>query len=104
VRDGTSNQCKGVTTVCLGIPGEIVDVHEDEGLRVGRVRFAGITRDVCLDYVPDAVVGEYVLVHVGFAISKIDAEEAARSYRVLEGLGQTAELTADLEPPPEKTP
>jgi hydrogenase expression/formation protein HypC len=85
--------------MCLGIPGEIVDVREDDGLRVGRVRFAGITRDVCLDYVPDAAVGEYVLVHVGFAISRIDREEAARAYRVLEEIGQTAELTADREPP-----
>jgi hydrogenase expression/formation protein HypC len=85
--------------MCLGIPGEIVDVHDADGLRVGRVRFAGITRDVCLDYVPDAGVGEYVLVHVGFAISRIDREEAARAYRVLEEIGQTAELTSDREPP-----
>jgi hydrogenase expression/formation protein HypC len=84
--------------MCLGIPGEIVDVRNDDGLRVGRVRFAGITRDVCLDYVPDAAVGEYVLVHVGFAISRIDREEAARAYRVLEDIGQTAELTADQAP------
>lgn len=83
--------------MCLGIPGEIVEVHEDQGLRVGKVRFAGITRDVCLDYVPDAGPGDYVLVHVGFAISTIDAEEAARSYRILEELGQTAELTADRD-------
>ena len=83
--------------MCLGIPGEIVDVREDEGLRLGRVRFAGITRDVCLDYVPDAAAGEYVLVHVGFAISRIDREEAERSYRVLEEIGQTAELTADRD-------
>ena len=65
----------------------------------GRVRFAGITRDVCLDYVPEAAVGEYVLVHVGFAISRIDREEAARAYRVLEEIGQTVELTSDREPP-----
>jgi hydrogenase expression/formation protein HypC len=83
--------------VCLGIPGEIVDVRQDEGLRVGKVRFAGITRDVCLDYVPDASVGEYVLVHVGFAISRIDRNEAERAYRVLEEIGQTAELTADRD-------
>jgi hydrogenase expression/formation protein HypC len=81
--------------MCLGIPGEVIAVRDDGGLRVGTVRFAGITRDVCLDYVPDTAVGEYVLVHVGFALSRIDAEEAARAYRVLEGLGQTAELTAD---------
>jgi hydrogenase expression/formation protein HypC len=89
--------------MCLGIPGEVMAVRDDGGLRVGTVRFAGITRDVCLDYVPDAAVGEYVLVHVGFALSRIDAEEAARAYRILEGLGQTAELTADRtrdEPPP----
>jgi hydrogenase expression/formation protein HypC len=83
--------------MCLGIPGEVVDVRDDAGLRIGTVRFAGITRDVCLDYVPDAAVGEYVLVHVGFAISKINPEEAARTYRVLEELGQTGELTADRE-------
>ena len=81
--------------MCLGIPGELVEVHEDAGLRMGRVRFGGITREVCLDYVPDAAAGEYVLVHVGFAISRIDREEAERSYRVLEALGQTEELTAD---------
>ena len=84
--------------MCLGIPGEIIDVRDDTGLRIGKVRFAGITRDVCLDYVPDAAVGEYVLVHVGFAISKIDPEEAARTYRILEEIGQTGELTADREP------
>ena len=85
--------------MCLGIPGEIVEVFEAEGLRVGKVRFAGITRDVCLDYVPDAALGDYVVVHVGFAISKIDAEEAARSYRILEELGQTGELADGTDPP-----
>jgi hydrogenase expression/formation protein HypC len=83
--------------MCLGIPGEIVAVREEQGLRVGTVRFAGITREVCLDYVPEAGPGDYVLVHVGFAISTIDAEEAARAYRILEALGQTAELTADRD-------
>jgi len=85
--------------MCLGIPGQVVEIRSDDGLRVGRVRFAGISRDVCLDYVPHAVAGDYVLVHVGFAISTIHPDEAARAYRVLEEIGQTAELTADLEPP-----
>ena len=84
--------------MCLGIPGEIVALRDDGGLRIGTVRFAGISRDVCLDYVADAAVGEYVLVHVGFALSRIDPAEAARAYRILEGLGQTAELTADRSP------
>ncbi len=83
--------------MCLGIPGEIVEVREDKGLRSGKVRFAGITREVCLQYVPDATAGDYVVVHVGFAISKIDREEAERAYRILEDLGQTAELTSDRE-------
>ena len=81
--------------MCLGIPGEIVEVRRQKGLLFGKVRFGGITRTICLEYVPDARVGEFVVVHVGFAISKIDAEEAARAYEVLEQLGQTAELTAD---------
>src|SRR5262249_9735068 len=89
-------------SMCLGIPGEIIEIREDDGLRVGKVRFAGISREVCLDYVPDAVKGDFVVVHVGFAISKIDAEEAARSYRILEDLGQTSELTDDGGAPPEK--
>lgn len=80
--------------MCLGIPGEIVEVRAEAELRVARVRFAGITREVCLDFVPEAGVGDYVLVHVGFAISTIDREEAERSYRILEELGQTAELRA----------
>jgi hydrogenase expression/formation protein HypC len=78
--------------MCLGIPGEIVEVRETDGLRVGKVRFAGITREVCLAYVPEAALGDYVVVHVGFAISRIDAEEAARAYQILEEIGQTAEL------------
>ncbi len=85
--------------MCLGIPGEILEVREDKGLRVGKVRFAGITREVCLQYVPEAARGDFVVVHVGFAISKIDPEEAERAYRVLEELGQTAELTADTIAP-----
>ena len=83
--------------MCLGIPGEIVEIRDDQGLRVGKVKFAGITREVCLDYVPEANLGDYVLVHVGFAISTIDREEAERTYRILEELGQTAELSADRE-------
>ncbi len=80
--------------MCLGIPGEVVEIREENGLKFGKVKFAGIARDVCLECVPDVMVGEFVLVHVGFAISKIDAEEAARTYRILEELGETADLMA----------
>ena len=82
--------------MCLGIPGELLEVRDVKGLKFGKVRFGGITRDVCLEYAKDAAPGDYVVVHVGFAISKIDREEAARSYAVLEDLGQTSELTADM--------
>lgn len=84
--------------MCLGIPGEIVNVRAHAGgMRVGDVRFAGITREVCLECLPEADVGDYVLVHVGFAISKIDREEAERAYRALDVMGHTKELTADRE-------
>lgn len=84
--------------MCLGIPGEVLETRLEKGLRFGRVRFGGITRSVCLEYVPDAEAGDFVVVHVGFAISKIDPEEARRAYQVLEELGQTTELTGDAIP------
>ena len=67
------------------------------GIRVGRVQFGGVTRETCLDFVPEATVGDYVIVHVGFAISRVDPEEAERSYEVLESMGLLkAELESDL--------
>ena len=74
--------------MCLGIPGELVEVHEREGLRFGRVRFGGVTREVCLEYQPEAVAGDFVLVHVGFAISTIDREQAERTWQMLAELGE----------------
>lgn len=80
--------------MCLAIPGQIVESFEDKGMKMARVRFGGIVRSACLEYVPEAVVGDYVLVHVGFAISRVDAEEAARTYAVLAELDQLMELEA----------
>jgi hydrogenase expression/formation protein HypC len=77
--------------MCLAIPGLILETTEDGGVRNGRVRFGGVTRDACLDFVPEAQPGDYVIVHVGFAISKVDAEEAHRTYRLLEQMGALAE-------------
>jgi hydrogenase expression/formation protein HypC len=62
--------------MCLGIPGEILEIWEEGGLRSGKVRFGGIVREVCLSYVPEGKVGNYVIVHAGFAISTVDEEEA----------------------------
>ena len=70
--------------MCLGIPGRILDIRGDRGLPMGTVDFGGVRRDVCLAYVADEVsVGDYVVVHVGFAISKVDEVEATRTYEML---------------------
>jgi hydrogenase expression/formation protein HypC len=73
--------------MCLAVPGKILEAQERDGARVGHVQFGGITRPVYLDFVPEAAVGDYVLVHVGYAISRVDAAEAERTYRLLEELG-----------------
>jgi hydrogenase expression/formation protein HypC len=85
--------------MCLGIPGRIVDRRDDAGLAVGTVDFGGVRREVCLAYVAEEVdVGDYVVVHVGFAISKVDEEEARRTFEVLREMSQLEELEwmADL--------
>ena len=82
--------------MCLGIPGQIVDEFEANGLRMAKVRFGGIVREACLHYVPEAKVGDYVVVHVGFAITRLNEEEAMRTYRLLEEMGQLAELESPL--------
>jgi hydrogenase expression/formation protein HypC len=76
--------------MCLSIPGKITEITQDGSLLMGMVDFGGITREVCLDYVPEAQVGQYVLIHVGFAISVLDEEEA------MERLNTIREL-ADFE-------
>jgi hydrogenase expression/formation protein HypC len=83
---------KGVTAVCLAIPGKISALHFNIGVPMAKVDFGGITREACLSYVPDARVGDYVLVHVGFAISKVDEEEARRTYQYLAEMDQLTEL------------
>lgn len=79
--------------MCLGIPGRVVELKDDEGLRTGVVDFGGVRRDVCLAYVADEVgLGDYVIVHVGFAISKVDEDEARRTFEVLREMSQLDEL------------
>lgn len=73
--------------MCLGIPGRITEVRSENGLAMGRVDFGGVRKDVCLAYVPDAHVGDYVIIHVGFAISKVDEEEALRTLEILSEMG-----------------
>ena len=84
--------------MCLAIPGKILSAEETDGLRFGKVQFGGIVRSARLDFVPEAGVGDYVMVHVGFAISRVNEEEARRTYALLEEMGA---LEAEL--PPEET-
>lgn len=80
--------------MCLAIPGQVLEQFERRGLRMARVRFGGVVREACLEYTPEAVVGDFVLVHVGFAISRVDAAEAERTYQLLANMDQLTELSA----------
>jgi len=74
--------------MCLAIPGEIVEIREEGALRNGKVRFGGIAREICLAYVPEAKVGDYVLAHAGFAITIVDEEEARATLALFEELAK----------------
>ena len=79
--------------MCLGVPGKIVKINGDEnGMAMGMVNFGGISKEVCLAYVPDAKVGDYVVVHVGFAISIVDEEEAKQVFEYLNQIDELKEL------------
>jgi hydrogenase expression/formation protein HypC len=82
--------------MCLAIPGKVLNTFDERGLRMAKVQFGGIVREACLEYVPEAMVGEYVLVHVGFAISRIDEAEAERTYQALKELDQLTELESPV--------
>jgi hydrogenase expression/formation protein HypC len=82
--------------MCLAIPGKVVDTFDQRGLRMAKVQFGGIVREACLEYVPETQVGQYVLVHVGFAISRVDEAEAERTYQALKDLDQLTELESPV--------
>ena len=90
--------------MCLGVPGKVVAIHEGATeMTMGKVSFGGITKEVCLAYTPEAMVGDYVVVHVGFAISTIDEAEAQKVFQLLDEMGELAELDIP-QPPPEEAP
>ncbi len=81
--------------MCLGVPGKVVNKEENElGMTMGTVSFGGIKKEVCLAYVPEVEIGEYVIVHVGFAISKIDEEEAQQVFELLRQMNGLEDLDA----------
>ncbi|HMD76704.1 MAG TPA: HypC/HybG/HupF family hydrogenase formation chaperone [Terracidiphilus sp.] len=73
--------------MCLAIPGKVEEITDEGGLRMGRVNFGGVVKRVCLDYVPEVEVGDYTIVHVGFAISKIDEETAKQTLEDFRAMG-----------------
>ncbi len=79
--------------MCLAIPGKVIEIQQDaQGVRMGKTNFGGIVKQVCLEYTPEVKCGDYVLVHVGFALSKVDNAEAERTYKALAALNQLTEL------------
>lgn len=85
--------------VCLGVPGKVMRIdYSGSGMTMGKVQFGGITKDICLAYVPEAKVGDYVIVHVGFAISIVDEKEAERVFEYLRQAGELSSLEDDPRP------
>ena len=81
--------------MCLGIPGKVIEVRDDAALLMGKVDFGGVRKEVCLAYTPEVRLGDYVIVHVGFAISRVDEEEALKTLEILEQMGGL--VTTELE-------
>jgi hydrogenase expression/formation protein HypC len=81
--------------MCLGIPGKIIEIYERNGLQMGKIDFGGVTREACLTYVPEAQVGEYALVHVGFVLNMISEQEAQETLNLL---NEIATFEEKLEP------
>lgn len=74
--------------MCLGIPGQVVEVYRERDLLMGQVDFGGVRKRICLEYVPDIAVGDYALVHAGFALTRLDEEEARRVFALLAEAGE----------------
>jgi hydrogenase expression/formation protein HypC len=73
--------------MCLGIPGRITEIRDEAGLAMGKVDFGGVRKDACLAYLPEAKLGDYVIIHVGFAISRVDEAEALKTLEILGEMG-----------------
>jgi len=85
--------------MCLGIPGKIEEMYEKNGMKMGKVDFGGVQKEICLEYLPDVQVGSYVIVHVGFAISEVDEEEA---HKTMEMIREIEAMADDMSEPGEE--
>jgi hydrogenase expression/formation protein HypC len=83
--------------MCLGVPGKVIDIRDDRGTMMATVDFGGVLKDVCLAYVPEAEVGDYTLIHAGFAITMVDEESAMKTLELFEQMGV---LEEELGPTP----
>jgi len=82
--------------MCLAVPGKVTKLtHDNAGMQTGIVQFGGIHKDVCLAFLPDVRVGDYVIVHAGFAIGRVDEAEAVATFALLEAMGELAQLTGE---------
>jgi hydrogenase expression/formation protein HypC len=81
--------------MCLAVPGRVLDIEERDGTRMASVDFGGVVKEVCLEYLPDLQVGEYAIVHVGFALQRLDEESAKQTLTLFERLGMLEEEFGD---------
>ena len=78
--------------MCLGVPGKIIEIYQKEGLKMAKVDFSGVKREACLEHVPEAQIGDYAIIHVGFAISLLSEEEAQETLDLLRQVIAAGEL------------
>jgi hydrogenase expression/formation protein HypC len=86
---------KEITTMCLGVPGKIIEIYEKQGLKMATVDFSGVKREACIEHLPEAEVGNYAIIHVGFAISILSEQEAQESMDLLREILEAGELGGD---------
>jgi hydrogenase expression/formation protein HypC len=85
--------------MCLAIPGKITDIYSSNGMRMAKVDFGGVTRETCLEAVPDATLGEYVIVHAGFALNTLSEQEALETLEIFRQMDALADAESELNEP-----
>jgi hydrogenase expression/formation protein HypC len=85
--------------MCLGVPGKVIEIYESNGIRMGKVDFGGLAKEVCLAYVPEIALGDYTIVHVGFAITQLDEASAQESLALIREMGSLAEELGEERSP-----
>jgi hydrogenase expression/formation protein HypC len=83
--------------MCLGIPGKVLEIYDTNNMKMGKVDFGGVVKEACLEYLPEIKVGSYVIVHVGFALSEVDEEEAHKTIEMIREIEMQADDLPDLE-------